>query len=467
MIRGLLDAESVLTQANRSLTSFWSGKTVGILTPTVGSHLNSIIGELECSGARVAVIVTDRADGQAMGGRAVWCVHKDSEALVPFAFERWLRNPSDDFEAWLDGVDPERQLEFVGNGYVDVPQVFGRPVRGWRRPGWTVAEDKTLVDSVLADCGIRTPPHIVGPVSDNTMLAEAYGLDRGSGVVLAYDTSQGAWGGTQGIKWIPSAMGGLEDSLRVASSITSSVRVAEFVKGTPCSVIGTVLRDRVIVFDPIELVTLRDTVEGRLMCCGSVTNWSTDVTVVEDVREAAHRVGTHLAKFMRFRGMFSLDGLLSDEGFLATEINPRRSGGLGILEAFPAFRERLFSRAAQDEVRGIFDLEAQVLEAAIRLLVQERPSLELTVPVDLRALESAGWSKPSRPAVAKEVADDTFALTQSLASSDCTVEFMAGSEDSRIVSLSSTRSFVTTGHLVAEMASAAVGQPGRFIDGTK
>jgi hypothetical protein len=46
------------------------------------------------------------------------------------------------------------------------------------------------------------------------------------------------------------------------------------------------------------------------------------------MRDIARRVGTTLRDLVGYRGMFTLDGVLTSEGFLPTELNPRPGAGL-------------------------------------------------------------------------------------------------------------------------------------------
>ncbi len=49
------------------------------------------------------------------------------------------------------------------------------------------------------------------------------------------------------------------------------------------------------------------------------------------MRQLARRVGAALREQVGFRGSFSIDGVLAEEGFLPTELNPRLGGGMSTL----------------------------------------------------------------------------------------------------------------------------------------
>ena len=49
------------------------------------------------------------------------------------------------------------------------------------------------------------------------------------------------------------------------------------------------------------------------------------------MRALARRVGAALRDQVGFRGSFSIDGVLAEEGFLPTELNPRLGAGMNTL----------------------------------------------------------------------------------------------------------------------------------------
>jgi hypothetical protein len=77
------------------------------------------------------------------------------------------------------------------------------------------------------------------------------------------------------------------------------------------------------------------------------------------MREVARRVGLHLQRVHDYRGGFSVDGVLTSEGFRPTELNPRFAGGLSTIgKGVPEVPLELVQMAA---VRGI-DLDVTAVE---------------------------------------------------------------------------------------------------------
>ncbi len=63
---------------------------------------------------------------------------------------------------------------------------------------------------------------------------------------------------------------------------------------------------------------------------GVATTWDPTPTDREAMRDAARAVGETLRRCVEYRGAFSLDGVMTADGFRPTEINTRLSIGLGV-----------------------------------------------------------------------------------------------------------------------------------------
>jgi hypothetical protein len=103
-----------------------------------------------------------------------------------------------------------------------------------------------------------------------------------------------------------------------------------FLDGVPCSIHGLVLPDGTAVFRPVELAILRG--PGRGFVYGGLgTTWDPPDADRTRMRELARRTGDHLRATVGYRGAFGIDGVLSEDGFLPTELNSRMSGGIASL----------------------------------------------------------------------------------------------------------------------------------------
>jgi hypothetical protein len=82
------------------------------------------------------------------------------------------------------------------------------------------------------------------------------------------------------------------------------------------------------------------------------------------MRKVARRVGECLRNRAGFRGLFTVDGVMSEEGFLPTELNPRAGAGLqGMTTAIPELPFALLAIAVQ--AGEALDFRPEVLESLV------------------------------------------------------------------------------------------------------
>lgn len=137
-----------------------------------------------------------------------------------------------------------------------------------------------------------------------------------------------------------------------------------FLEGIPCSIHGIVFPETVTAFRPVELVTLRRPGPDRLLYAGTATFWDPADRDREVMRKVARRVGECLRNRVGFRGLFTVDGVMSEEGFLPTELNPRAGAGLqGMTTAIPELPFALLAIAVQ--AGEALDFRPEVLEPLV------------------------------------------------------------------------------------------------------
>jgi hypothetical protein len=107
------------------------------------------------------------------------------------------------------------------------------------------------------------------------------------------------------------------------------VRVMPFLEGIPCSIHGMVFRGYVAALRPVEMVTLRRGHE--FFYAGASTYWDPPDADRVAMRDVARRVGEALRERVDFRGAFTVDGVMTVDGFRPTELNPRMGAGLGVI----------------------------------------------------------------------------------------------------------------------------------------
>jgi hypothetical protein len=371
-------------QARESLREFWRGRRAGLLHPRFIPESQRLIDELEACGAAVDVVVTCGGVRSPLPPTHTWRVGREGCGGDGHAFYRWLRAPSESFGQWLTGVDPTSTLTFVGDGWIDVPSLLGRGMHGWRRPAWAALEDKTRIDAFWHEVGVSSPRFEITACRRELVEPVVSRLDRGFGVVIAIDSTQGFSSGAAGLAWVrtPTQLGGV---LERFAGRSQRLRIAEFMPGVPCSVLAMVMADGVAVFEPLEIVTLVEPSTGQLRFCGSSNRWRPSAETRELLRSTARRIGEALASKLAYRGMFSVDGILSGGAFYATELNARHASGLGLRAALPDFPIYLFNRAVQESVPGISGLASSQIERSFCELIRSVPSYSIAVPAPVMA----------------------------------------------------------------------------------
>jgi len=311
---------------------------------------------------------------------AEWCVVEvrapDVVAEIRAAMRMLRLLPPDVVDA-LDRWDPERRALVLSPMFNELPEIAGRRVYGPRRPEWRRLEDKVLVDALWDELGVTRAPSEVVTAEPGALRAAAGRLDRGAGTAWAGDARQGFSGGAFCLRWVRDE----EDAVEAAAFLGARcdrVRVMPFLEGIPCSIHGVVFPEGVATFRPVEMVSLRrpggspgGSGSNRLHYAGAATFWDPPAADREVMRDLARRVGAGLRERVGYRGAFTVDGVLTAEGFLPTELNPRFGAGLATMTRdLPDLPVSLLDRALVEGDPLAFaagDLERQVLAVADRV----------------------------------------------------------------------------------------------------
>jgi hypothetical protein len=91
-----------------------------------------------------------------------------------------------------------------------------------------------------------------------------------------------------------------------------------------------VLNGRAIAFRPMELLIYRDRAAQRIVYAKAGSRWDPDSADRDTMRSIARRIGDELHRRAAYRGVFTVDGILSKDGFVPTEVNTRFGGALPI-----------------------------------------------------------------------------------------------------------------------------------------
>jgi hypothetical protein len=271
--------------------------------------------------------------------------------------------------AALDRYDPNREALVLSPPANELRTIAGRRVYGPRRPSWRKLEDKTLIDELWDAHGIRRPPSEVVQANGAALRAAAVRMDRGLGTVWSGDTREGINGGAVYVRWVRDTSDAAE-AVAFLSTHCDRARVVPFIEGVPCSIHGLVLADGVAVLRPVEMVTLRSAGSNRLVFAGAATFWDPPLADRRAMRRVAAVVGAALRDRVGYRGAFTVDGVLGEDGFLPTELNTRYGAGLMVMadsrDDLPLWLLNLAVVEGEPLGIGSAVLEADVLKRADR-----------------------------------------------------------------------------------------------------
>jgi RimJ/RimL family protein N-acetyltransferase len=243
-------------------------------------------------------------------------------------FERLATDPPADLTDALDRFDPHGDALLLTAPFQAVKAIAGRPVVGGRRTEWVALEDKTTNDALFDRAGVDRPPCEIVAADDRAALGAAAGrLDRGRGTVWSGDAREGFNGGGAFVRWVTDGAQA-DDAQRWFANRCRSVRVAPFLEGTPCNIHGFATDDGVAVFRPVEAITLRSADPPTLHYGGAATFFDPPEADRAKMRIVARLVGSLLRDEVGFLGSYTVDGVLTDDGFRPTELNPRLGAGV-------------------------------------------------------------------------------------------------------------------------------------------
>ncbi len=263
----------------------------------------------------------------------------------------------------IDKWDPKHEAVMLGHAFFTGTSIADRPVWGGRRPEWEALEDKVRADTVWDAAGIVRMDSTVVPASLEEILLAHYQFDRGSGTVVAGDAREGFNGGAVYLRWVRSNTD-VEEASEFFAAHCDSVRVMPFLEGIPCSIQGMVFPDEVIAFRPCEMLVFRPDSGIKLRYGGTATFWDPPTEDREEMRACARAVGAFLHEAVGYLGAFTVDGILTVDGFRPTELNTRAGASIGLLLA--GLRDLPLGMIQRAVTEGVdLDFRARELEALV------------------------------------------------------------------------------------------------------
>lgn len=282
------------------------------------------------------------------------------------AYHQALRDLPDDALGQIDEWDPDGTA-LVMQTFLDTRfPVAGRTPWGSRPEEWLALEDKMVVDDLWDAAGVARAPVEIVPATVGDLTAASRRIDRGAGVVWTADNKEGWHGGAEYSRHVADPDEAAE-AIEFMAWHAGRVRVMPFLEGVPCAIHGLVFPDAVATFRPAEMVVFRERATNRFRYASCATSWDPPPRRREEMRETARVVGAHLRAEHDFRGAFTIDGVLTADGFLPTELNPRYGAGIGTIARASEFPLLGISRMLiEGETDGLdpMAIERLVTEAA-------------------------------------------------------------------------------------------------------
>lgn len=241
-----------------------------------------------------------------------------------------LSHLPDEAIARINNFDPVGTAKVIGTIFDDGRPVAGRRKFGPRPRSWQALEDKTTVDMLWDSVRIpRVPSRVVAADDFDGIKQACVELDDGTGTVWAADSREGFHGGAAFTRHVRTA-DEMEDLHDEWEQIADQIRVMPFLEGTVCSIHGWVFPDYVAVFRPCEMLVFRKP-NGSFHYGRAASFWDPSDSDREQMRSVARRVGEYLQQSYRYRGAFTIDGVMTSDGFRPTELNPRFGAALGTM----------------------------------------------------------------------------------------------------------------------------------------
>ncbi|RDV39751.1 hypothetical protein DV096_04070 [Bradymonadaceae bacterium TMQ3] len=325
-----------LTYYRELVREFFDGKRVILAMGTVAGSAGRVQALRELGVAECLLVGNGLGTGEVPDPQEVpWVVAHTAQAPDMLTgirhYEAALRVPSSEVVEAVERFDPDHQAIVLSSHVCDIEDLCGRRRLGPRRPAWLALEDKVVIDAFWDRAGIRRVPAEVVDPHDKLRCEEAAArLDSGAGVVWAGDAREGVNGGAMYVRYSQN-MRERDAALTFFRAHCDRVRVMPFLEGIPCSIHGVVCREQTIAFRPVEMVVFRRPNTGMFLYTGFATFWDPPDAQREAMRTMAKRVGQHLAREVDYRGAFTIDGVLTAEGFRPTELNTRTGGAFGWL----------------------------------------------------------------------------------------------------------------------------------------
>jgi hypothetical protein len=243
--------------------------------------------------------------------------------------EKALMHLSPEILQQIEAFDPLRQTKVIRTLFSECAPLAGRPTFGKRTVQWQALEDKMIIDSLWDTIGIPRAESVILSLQKTKDIQQANSLlDQGMGTVWVGDNRDGWHGGATRLRWVRSPIE-YENALQFLRMHCDQIRIMPFLDGLPCSIHGWVFPNKTIALRPCEMLVFRQPNSSVMVYSGAATSWKPPRDVEQHMRNITIQVGDHLRDTIAYKGSFTIDGIVTQNGFFPTELNPRFGGALG------------------------------------------------------------------------------------------------------------------------------------------
>lgn len=237
------------------------------------------------------------------------------------ACERQLSDPPSAFRRRLDTEDPGGTALIYAGSFTAVSEVCGRRVVGSRSTGHLAAERK---DRQLELTG-----------SGGQIINLSDGLaDLRPPVVVQGLPNDGIAMATSHTYLVPSSASNNRKQRLAVKLLTDCTRavITEFSSGLPCTFYGFISADAVMDLSPVEALVYWDQRTWRVHAPGILWPLQLSDDLLKGARSAVSSVARRLHHQLNYVGAFGTDGVITNDGYVIHEINPRVCAGFSLLD---------------------------------------------------------------------------------------------------------------------------------------
>jgi hypothetical protein len=256
----------------------------------------------------------------------------DKVSAIYYCQNKQLQYPEENLKDILLQADPDGDALIYAGSAVNVDNVDGRRVIGYRQPQWSEAERKRIQTVITKGQKGYNPVYIECSSIDSEDVLINFCVERAP-CVISGDTKEQIAMGADYVYVITSETDccTLRMILASLSQCCTGVRIAALTTGLPITVYGYFADiEKTAIFPPVEAIVGYRKVDNKMFAPGALVP-TCECVDVRCVEKAVENIVNNLSSYCGYRGAFGVDGVFSDKGFTVHEINPRVCAGFSLM----------------------------------------------------------------------------------------------------------------------------------------